>query len=661
MSIRASVNFILGFSLLCVPVWADVKLPAVFGDNMVLQRNSEVAVWGWAEPGEEVSVAPGWRDRAATTRAAGNGEWKVTILTSEPGGPHVIFVQGKNEIVLNNVMVGEVWICSGQSNMEMPIDNVGPGYEGVVNYEEELASAGFPDIRLFNVERRYSPAPQNDCKGLWQICTSDTVGGFSAVGYFFGRRLHEALDVPIGLIGTNWGGTPAEAWTSEATLEKMPYFATALEDIRTARADAEQLEPSFQEKMVNWRKSLDEADMGMREQWMAVDFDDSAWEEMTLPQNWDHAGLAEFDGFVWFRTTVEIPAGWSGKALLLELGPIDDMDVTWFNGTRVGGIEELYHWQTPRQYTIPEDLVHPGANVIAVRIHDTGGLGGIYGKPEQLRIHPPEADDAVSLAGEWRYMKGVDASELAAMPMPRRIHNEFATVLYNGMIAPLVPFGIRGAVWYQGESNCSRAYQYRVLFPAMINDWRMNWEQGDFPFYYVQIAPYKYSTELVAAELREAQLMALSVANTGMAVTTDIANLYDIHPRNKQDVGNRLALWALARTYGKDLVCSGPLYKDMAIEGSKIRIRFDHVGGGLAARDGELTHFAVAGADQSFVPAKAQIDNDTLLVSSEEVAEPVAVRFGWSNTAEPNLFNAAGLPASPFRTDDWPGVTHDNR
>jgi sialate O-acetylesterase len=628
---------------------------------LVLQQKSEVALWGWAEPGEEVNVSPDWRDGAASTRAAGNGEWKVTLTTPGAGGPHIIFVQGKNEVVIRNVMIGEVWICSGQSNMEMPVDNVGPGYLGVLDYEKEIASAGFPEIRLFKVERQYSAAPQTDCKGSWQICSSDTVGSFSAVAYFFGRRLHKALGVPVGLVSTNWGGTPAEAWTSEATLAKMPYFTSALDDLRLARENAEQLELSFQEKMVNWRKDLDEADEGMRGQWMAVDFDDSGWDKMALPQNWDYAGMARFDGIAWFRTAVEIPADWSGKALLLELGPIDDMDVTWFNGTRVGGIEELYHWQTPRQYTVAGDLVHPGTNVIAVRVHDTGGLGGLFGEPEQMKIHPPGEEPAVNLAGEWRYKEAVDASKLAAMPMPRRIHNEHATVLYNGMIAPLVPFRMRGVIWYQGESNCSRAYQYRELFPAMISDWRMNWGQGDFPFYYVQIAPYKYHTEVMAAELREAQLMTLTVKNTGMVVTTDVGNLYDIHPRNKQAVGGRLALWALAKTYGKNLVFSGPLYQGMAVEGSKVRIRFDHVGGGLMARDGDLTHFTVAGKDQVFVPAKAEIDNDTVLVWCEEVAEPVAVRFGWSNTAEPNLFNVEGLPASPFRTDDWPGVTQDNR
>jgi len=658
MTCRGFIMTILCLAVPCVPSRADVKLPAIIGDHMVLQQKSEVPLWGWAEPGEEVTVSPGWRDRAISTQADGNGKWSVGIPTPGPGGPHVIFVQGRNEIIVENVMIGEVWICSGQSNMEMPVDNVRPGYTGVVNYEKEIASADRPMIRLFDVENRYAGAPEADCVGTWKVCSPDAVRGFSAVAYFFGREINESLDIPVGLIGTNWGGTPIEAWTSADSISKVTYFASALEDLLTGESE---LEERYQEKLKEWHEGLDAADGGMAGRWMSVDLDDSNWQVMPLPQHWEEAELSDFDGIAWFRKTVEIPKEWSGRALLLELGPIDDMDVTWFNGEKVGGMEELNYWQTPRQYTVPAELVQPGANVIAVRVHDTGGVGGIYGKPEQLRISPAGEEKAVSLVGDWRFKKGIAESELQAVPRPRRIHPGYPTVLYNGMISPIKSFGIRGVIWYQGESNCSRAYQYRELFPAMIADWRKQWGRGSFPFFYVQIAPFKYNTELVAAELREAQLMTLAVENTGMAVTTDVANLYDIHPRNKQEVGRRLALWALARTYGKDLVYSGPLFRSMTVEGRRIRLHFDHVGGGLVARGGELTHFTLAGDDQRFVPARAEIEGDSIVVSSEQVSKPVAVRFGWSNTAEPNLFNREGLPASPFRTDDWPGVTSDHR
>ncbi len=449
---------------------ADVRLPKVFGDHMVVQQQLPVQVWGWADPGEKVTVTLG--DRSATATACEKGKWALKLDPLPAGGPYEMKVAGKNELVLKDVLIGEVWICSGQSNMEWPV-------RATVNADQEIAAANYPNLRLFTVAKNVAEKPVDDVQGAWAACTPASIPNFSAVAYFFGRKLHKDLGVAVGLVNSSWGGTLCEAWTSKAGLESDADFRPIL------------------------------------------------------------ARSAKFQP----------------------------------------------------------------------------------GNPNQ------------------------------------------ASVLYNGMIHPLIPYGIRGAIWYQGESNVGRAEQYRKLFPAMIGDWRKLWGEGDFPFLFVQLAPFIYGNNnpCLLAELWEAQLKTLGLPNTGMAVVTDIANLKDIHPKNKQDVGARLALWALAKTHGKDLVYSGPLYKAMKVEGDKIRLTFDHVGGGLVAKDGPLKDFTIAGADGKFAAAQAVIDGDSVVVSSPEVKEPTAVRFAWRHDAEPNFFNKAGLPASPFRTDELPLVTAGQR
>lgn len=425
----------------------------------------------------------------------------------------------KNSITVKNIMVGEVWICSGQSNMEMPLATMGWWKTGVLNYEQEVASANYPnDIRLFTVGKKVAEQPQSDCVGSWSMCTPETAASFSAVAYFFARELHKELQIPIGLIHTSWWGTPAEAWTSKRVIESRPDYKPIIDRYEKAVENYPQALEDYENKLAEWKKA---------------------------------AAKAKAEG-------KELP-----------------------------------------------------------------------GEP-----WPP-------------YGPG---------------HQNSPYRLYNGMIAPLIPYGIQGVIWYQGESNAARAYQYRKLFADLIKNWRDDWGQGDFPFYYVQIAPFKsvygFYKPFEMAELREAQLMTLSVPNTGMVVTMDIGDVKDIHPRNKQDVGKRLALWALAKTYGREnIVCSGPIYKSMKIEGDKIRLFFDYADNGLAAKGGELTHFVIAGGDKKFVDAKAMIVGNTVVVSSGKVSKPIAVRYAWSNAALPNFYNKEGLPASGFRTDDWPGVT----
>ncbi len=633
------------------PAVADIKLPAVIGDNMVLQRNMDAPLWGWAAPDEDISVAPDWLDVPVATKAEPDGKWSVKIATPDAGGPHRITITGENTLTLSNVMIGEVWICSGQSNMAWPLS-------ATDDAERVIKAADCPQIRLFTVQPKFAATPQPDCGGRWIECGPESARRFSAVAYFFGRELHGKLDVPVGLINTSWGGTVAEAWTSASALRPLKDFDDALHTLEQERTNPGALERQQAEAMRRCWDALNQRDKGTGEHWELPQYDDASWAQIDVPGDWDADDLRDHDGVVWFRREIELPDAWDGEALTIELGPIDDMDKTWLNGKQVGAHENLGAWYTPRKYTVPASAVESGRNVIAIRVVDITGPGGMRGKPEDLRIYPTDAGPtaALSLAGPWRYRVSVKQRDLPPWPHGAALNQNWPSALYNGMISPLIPYGMRGAIWYQGESNRTRARQYRTLFPALINDWRNRWDQGDFPFYYVQIAPFVYGGDTgEAAELREAQMLTLKTANTGMAVTMDIGNPADIHPRNKVDVGRRLALWALAKTYGKaDLVYSGPLYKSMRVEGDQIRLAFEHVGSGLACAGESLTHFTIAGADRQFHPAEARIDGETVIVSSEAVAEPVAVRFAWGAADQPNLCNQEGLPASSFRTDDWP-------
>lgn len=473
-------HLLIAIALTATPVFADVRLPKVIGSHMVLQRNSDVKLWGWADAGETVQVAADWLGEPAITTADADGRWQVSIETGEAGGPHEIAITGKNEIELEDVLFGEVWIASGQSNMEMPLVEVSGAYTGIQDSATEVANADHPQIRLFQAGNFSSKQPLDDVKSgismygippadcRWEACTPETIPTFASTAYFFARALHTELDVPIGIIDSSWGGTSAETWTPAAGLEVLELTA------------------------------------------------------------------------------------------------------------------EL----------------------------------------KQAKQLPQQADQKIP------------------------------TRLYNGMIHPLRNLKIRGVIWYQGEGNAGRAHQYRELFSTMIGQWRQAFGY-EFPFYFVQIAPFNYG-ELNAAYLREAQLQTLSVPKAGMVVTMDIGNRDDIHPKNKQEVGRRLALWALANDYGKDIACSGPMYKASRIEEGKVHIEFDHVGNGLATSDGNPpSHFEIAGADQVFHPATAEIVGEEIIVSSEDVPSPKAVRYAFTSTAMPNLVNEDGLPASPFRTDQW--------
>ena len=632
----------------------EVRLPAVFGDHMVLQRDAGNAVWGFGEPGGEVSVTASWDGAPVRARVDAGGRWTVTLKTPGAGGPHSIRVAGSNEIVLDDVMIGEVWICSGQSNMEWSINQVRRFYETDDAWEAMLATADLPRVRLFNVARQFDGVPMDDCSGRWWTCSPESVIGFSAVGFFFGRELHAELDVPIGLIGSNWGGTVAEAWTSAEALRRHGEFDDALDRIAAIEADEGSVDAEFAARKADWWNTLAAKDPASKQRLYASSSEDAAWSgTMAVPSLWE-GDLDDFDGVLWMRRDVELPAAWAGRPLTLELGPIDDMDSTWFNGQKVGGAEEPGFWSTPRRYDVPAGVAVAGVNTVTVRVVDTGGAGGFSGEADAHALRDATGD-AIPLAGTWRWARGAEMGELPRFPTRPGIGRNSPTALFNGMIAPLVPYGIRGAIWYQGESNRTRGRQYRTLFPAMIEDWRLRFGHL-FPFYFVQIAPYGYRNDTgEAAELREAQMMTLAASpNTGMAVTMDVGDPKDIHPLDKETVAHRLARWALSRTYGRvDLVCSGPLYRSMRVSGSKVRLTFDHVGGGLVADGGALTHFTIAGEDRVFHAAAARIDGGTVVVSSPQVTRPFAVRYGWGAADEPNLRNVEKLPASSFRTDDW--------
>ncbi len=639
---RKSLIFVFLLCSLCaLSATANIKLPAVISDGMVLQRHATVPIWGEADPHTRISVQGSWMSKAVGVRSDEQGNWQVKVKTPGAGGPFSIVIRGRETVTVQNVWIGEVWVCSGQSNMEMPVQ----GWPGapIRHSEEAIQAAHFPNIHFFTVQKKIAVQPQADCKGAWEACSPETVKAFSATAYFFGKALYQKLKVPIGLIHSSWGGTVAEAWTSRDGLRPLGGFDDELQRLTSMAPRIAAIKAEDKRNQQLWKKQMQDVNTAFA----GKDFNDGDWEKMTLPANWEAAGHPGLDGIVWFRKEVDIPAGWAGKDLRIDLGPIDDEDITWFNGVKVGGIQREGFWSKARSYVVPGRLVNSGSNVIAVRVTDLRGGGGIYGEEKLMRLYPVgrQAERGISLSGKWKYKVAVVKPKSLLSNNPNT-----PTVLYNGMIAPIVPYGIRGVIWYQGEANVGRAAQYAQLFPAMIKDWRNHWKEGDFPFFYVQIAPYPYGGDgTKSAALREAQRLSLQVPRTGMVVTLDIGDTTNIHPANKAEVGRRLSLWALAKVYEKENISfSGPLYKRMEVKGNKVIVSFRHADKGLEAKGGELTYFEVAGADGRFLPAEAAIRGNKVVVYSDKIAHPKAVRYAWKDTAVPHLFNKAGLPASTF-------------
>lgn len=654
---RIRVPFVAVLSAVSAVVFAhedaraqEIVLPRIFGSHMVLQQQATVPVFGRTAAGASVEVTASWPGAMrVAARADAQGRFRVDLATPAAGGPFTVIVASGNEALrFEDVLCGEVWLCSGQSNMEWALRGVDGG-------DAAIANADRPRLRLFDVGNRTAAAPLDDVTGEWRVSAPDSARDFSAVAQFFGRALEDALGVPVGLVQSDWGGTPAESWTRAEALAPFPMFKARLERMAAIARDPVGTRRAAERAEAAWRETIEALDRGRIANgramaWSSIGVDDSGWETIAVPSPWGAGALKDFDGVAWYRRTVGLPVDWAGRDVVIELGTIDDDDITYFDGIPAGA---THGWDRPRSYRVPGRQVRGGTTTISVRAHDTAGEGGILGDAAKLRVRL--ADDeagstAVSLAGEWRIARGVAQGELPPRPRSDAIGSGEPSSLWNGMIAPLAPYAIRGAIWYQGESNVGRDAQYRELFPAMIADWRKAFGRGEFPFLFVQIAPFGYGTDTgQAALLRDAQRRTLDVSpNTGMAVTMDIGDPQNIHPRNKLEVGRRLALWALAKTYGKELEYSGPLFREVVSEGAALRVKFAHAAGLRTSDDQPPGGFEIAGEDGVWHVARARIDGESVVLEAEGVTAPVMARYAFGAADQPKLQNGAGLPAASF-------------
>ena len=641
-------RFILLITVLYVfssSAFAQLRLPALVSDGMVLQRDHQLNIWGWAAPGDRVSVKFGGKQFKA--RAAAEGAWQVQLPSMKAGGPFIMEISaGKEKITIKDILIGDVWLCSGQSNMEHQMSL------HATRYAAEIARSTNPAIRQFLVRRATDlQGPGKDLKGSWTSANPTNVLRFSAVAYFFAAALYDKLQVPIGLINSSVGGSPIEAWLSEEALREFPdIFKTVERNKDTSYINA--LLRKAQAREEESRKK-EPADKGLTSStpWYSPAYKPRRWRTITVPGYWEDQGIRDLDGVVWYRKEIEVPASMTGIPATVFLGRIVDADVLYINGAQAGNTTYQY---PQRKYAIPAGVLRPGKNLLVVRVTNDRGKGGfVPDKPYYITA----GGESVDLKGDWQYKVGEVYEE---PPKGGGIILQYQPMaLYNAMIAPMEKYAIRGIVWYQGESNASRgsAALYNRLLPALITDWRTRWRQGNLPFLYVQLpnfmdVNYKPS-ESHWAELREAQLKTLSVPQTGMAVTIDLGEWNDVHPDNKKDVGERLALAARKTAYGEELVYSGPLYQSAEVKGDKIIIHFSSTGTGLTTIDGEAPgSVAIAGADKRFVWANAKIEGNTLVVWSPKIPAPLYVRYAWADNPEnPNLYNREGLPASPFRTD----------
>lgn len=627
---------------------AKVTLPSVYSSNMVLQQKSKVKIWGKSDnPQKWVEVTTSWDKKKYRCTVDADGNWNALLSTPSFGGPFSIQIADGDQLVLDNILIGEVWFCSGQSNMEMPLE----GWGHIQNYATEIQNAQFPNIRLLQVKQETSDQPKSNADVTmngWQPASPQTVPNFSATAYFFAREVYQKTGIPVGLIHSSWGGTIIEAWMSAKALGSFKEFSQSLTLLssKTAKDDhARQVEL--------WNQLMDENDKGNQRKdlgWLAASVDTRSWQKIQLPSFFDEKVYHGVDGIVYFRKEVQIPDAWIGKPIQLSLGPVDDNDWTYVNGVKVG---ETQGYNVDRHYTIPASVVTGNKLTIAIKDYDGGGGGGIYGDAHKLKLVGANGD-SLSLAGEWAINLGVDFAKLPARPAATDGPNR-PTVLFNAMVNPFVDFKVRGAIWYQGESNADRADAYYKLLPAMIQDWRNHWQEKDMAFYIVQLANYmaKDATpqESNWAKIRDAQLQTSKLPNNGLAVIGDIGDEHDIHPKNKQEVGRRLALAALHDVYKKPGIYSGPKLKIGEVKGNSITLTFDPIGKQLVNRDAAntaLKGFAIAGNDGKYYNANAVIKGNQVIIISDKVATPVSVRYGWANNPDLSLYNDGGLPASPF-------------
>ena len=638
---KVTLFFLLG--ILSLTAQAQLRLPKLISDGMVLQRDTQLNIWGWASPGEKITVRFQNKRYKTTTNAA--GKWEVVLPPSPAGGPYTMEVEGKTQLTVKDILLGDVWFCSGQSNMvhQLNIHDV--------TYAEEIANANSPQIRQFLVPTLTNlQGPQKDIsQGQWKAAVGEDVRPFSAVAYFFAKKIHEKYKVPVGIINASVGGTPIEAWTSEEGLKNFPDLSATIEKNK----DTTYINSLNRRPPLTAARPAPPVDLGMEStpKWYETTYSPKGWRPINIPGFWEDQGIKDLNGVVWYRREIDIPAAMTGKDAKVFLGRIVDADELYINGQSVGRTTYQY---PQRRYKVLSGVLKPGKNTFVVRVTNMGGKGGfVPDKPYCIFA----GADTVDLKGTWQYkvgsvyrpMRGGFGGGISAQNQP--------TALYNAMVAPEINYTIKGICWYQGESNSGKPEEYADLQTALIKDWRSKWNQGELPFLFVQLPgfmDYNYlPSESNWAMLRESQFKALKVPNTAMVVAIDLGEWNDIHPDNKKGVGDRLALAAMKVAYGENLVSSGPLFQSAAVEGNKIVISFTNTGSGLVTNDGEpLSDFAIAGSDKNFVWAKAKIENGKVIVQSDEVPNPRYVRYAWAdNPVNPNLYNKEGLPASPFRTD----------
>jgi len=634
---------ILFFSILIIQFNIDgqIRLPKLIADGMVLQRDKPLKIWGWASPKEKISID--FKNKTYKVITSETGKWEVTLPQYPAGGPFEMTLKGRNELKIKDILIGDVWFCSGQSNMvhQMELHRI--------TYANDIAQANNSAIRHFGIPTTTNVFSTNDDfnQGIWKVCNPENVRQFSAVAYFFAKKIYDKYQVPIGIINASVGGTPIEAWISEEGFKDFSKINeiiaknkdTAYVNSFNKRTSRPQTPAPIQDKGLNGSKT-----------WFDVSYQPKGWKSINIPGYWEDQGIKDLNGTVWYRREIEVPASMIGKPVSVFLGRIIDADMLYVNGKQVG----LTTYQYPqRRYQIPADLLKAGKNLFVIKVTNTAGKGGfVPDKPYYLFSEK----DTIDLKGTWQHKVGE-----VFVPVQGNFGGGFSaqnqpTALYNAMVAPSINFSIKGFLWYQGETNSGKADEYVKLQPAQILDWRKKWNQGELPFLYVQLPNFMDANYLPSesqwAALRDAQLKSLSVPNTAMVVGIDLGEWNDIHPDNKKSVGERLALAAQKLVYQENITASGPLFKSATIEGNKIILSFTNVGSGLSANDDEdLREFAVAGADKKFVWANATIVGDKIEVSNTKITTPMYVRYAWADNPDVNFYNKEGLPASPFKTD----------
>ena len=689
------LSFFLAASFCAASTWADVILPGWMTSNMVLQQQTKIHLQATAKKGATVKITPSWDKKTVKVDAdKTTGAFEFDLDVPAAGGPYTLTFDDGKKLLLENVMSGEVWFCSGQSNMEMPVK----GWGKVQNYEQEVADANHPLIRLFQVGKVVAHTPQAKVPlghtNGWAVCSPEMVEEFSAAAYFFAREVSQKLGIAVGVVNSSWGGTPAESWTSLERLQGVTGFQEHAKRVFATGFDEDKINQLYQEERAEWMKSAYTSDKGLKDgnidnaAWAAVDLSDSGWNTIAQPVLWSKTdALKDFDGIVWMRREVDIPTTLAGKDLKLELGAIDDEDITYWNGQRIGMSSG---WNVNRTYTVPGNMVKAGRNVLTVRVNDTGGDGGFYKEGKDFKASALKT--TVSLAGDWTWKKSLEAARITHpenMTEPQAPNSSwYPAGLYNSMVAPFLSMPVRGFLWYQGCANVGRAVQYESLFQAMILDWQARFNKNSevtpypkpepqnerrrfmqredskaIPFYFVQLANYLQRKPLQPksewAALRDVQRKAQQLDGVGMMVNIDIGMANDIHPKNKQEVGRRLALLALNRTYGKEEACAAPEYLRMNVSDGKAILSFlPSAGSDMLQENADIKGFIVAGPDHEWHLAKAHTEGGgrfvwRVVVECPEVQHPVAVRYAWADNPECNLKTVSGLPVGPFRTDDW--------